>query len=103
MFLGTSSDRIGTDAGYQAYYATVSKHSKLLRTSAYMSVNYSEWDEGVNLPFGAAVELGHGFLLRYMYDGSRSHGLLDYNLDRFGVSIIWVWMEKFGVSLYGGF
>ena len=103
LFLGTSSDRIGSPEGTQAYYATVSKYLRWIRTSTYASLNYSEWDDGVNYPFGAAVEIGAGFVARYMYDGQRSHALLDYYLGQVGVSLMYVWMETFGVALYGGF
>jgi hypothetical protein len=103
LFLGTSSDRIGSPEGEQAYYATVGKRLPGVPVSAYVSVNYSEWDEGINLPFGAALELGHGFATRYMYDGQRSHALLDYSWNPLGVSLLWVWLESFGLAVHGGF
>lgn len=55
------------------------------------------------MPFGAAQELGRGFAARYMYDGVESHALLDYYHDWIGVSLMWVWLESFGVALHGGF
>jgi len=103
LFLGTSSDRIGSPEGTQAYYATASKSIPESGTTGYFSLNYSEWDEGFNLPFGAAQEIGRGFAARYMYDGQRSHALLDYYRDNVGVSLMWVWLETFGVALHGGF
>jgi hypothetical protein len=103
LFLGTSSDRIGSPEGATAYYATASRYFAGVGVSAYASLNYSEWDEGLNVPFGAAKEVGDRFALRYMYDGQRSHALADYTLDRVGVSLMWVWLEQFGVSLYAGF
>jgi hypothetical protein len=103
MFLGTSSDRIGSPEGEQAYYATASKYVPFLRTAAYASLNYSEWDDGFNIPFGAAFEIGYGLSTRYMYDGQRSHALLDYYWKNVGVSLMWVWLETLGVSFNGGF
>jgi len=103
LFLGTSSDRIGSPEGTQAYFATTSKSVPGLGTSAYLSLNYSEWDDGVNLPFGASQEIGRSFAARYMYDGQKSHALLDYYRQKVGVSLMWVWLEKFGVALHGGF
>jgi hypothetical protein len=103
LFLGTSSDRIGSPAGAQAYYATVSKSLPRLGTSAYFSLNYSEWDESYNVPFGVAQDLSHGVGVRYMYDGERSHALLDYSLEPVGVSLLWVWLEQAGVAFHGGF
>ena len=67
-------------------------------------MNYSEWDEAVNFPFGVSVETGPNAVARYMYDGQRSHGLLDvYLTDGLGVSLMAVWFERFGISLFGGF
>ena len=102
LFLGTSSDRIGSPAGEQSYFATTSKYLPLLRSSAYVSLNYSEWDDAVNVPFGGALEIGHGISARYMYDGNRSHGLIEYFRDRVGVSFMYIWFETFGISLHGG-
>jgi len=63
-----------------------------------VSLNYSEWDGGFNVPFGANVELGRGFSLQPMYDGQRSHLLLNYDRERYGVSLLWVWLEEAGLS-----
>jgi hypothetical protein len=38
-----------------------------------------------------------------MYDGQRSHVLLDHYRGNVGISLMWVWLEKFGVALHGGF
>ena len=103
LILGTSSDRIGSPEGTQAYFATVSKRLSETGTTAYFSLNYSELDDGMNFPFGAAQEIGQKFAVRYMFDGRRSHALLDYYQDRVGVSLMWVWLEQFGVALHGGF
>jgi hypothetical protein len=103
LFIGTSSDRIGSPAGKQAYYATASKYIPLLRTSVYGSLNYSEWDDGFNFPVGLGVELGKGFSVRPMFDGDRSHLLLNYFAARFGVSLIYVWLDTPGIALSVGF
>ena len=103
LFLGTSSDRIGSPEGKQSYYATAAKYLPFLRTSPYVTLNYSEWDEGFNVPFGATVELGEGFSVRPMYDGGRSHLMLNWAGGRFGASLLYVWLENFGVSVSAGF
>jgi len=103
LFVGTSSDRIGSPEGTQSYYLTVAKHHPSWPVSAYASLNYSEWDGGFNGPFGANVELGQGFSLQPMYDGQRSHLLLNYNRERYGVSLLWVWLEEAGISFNIGF
>ncbi len=103
LFLGTSSDRIGSPAGEQSYFATVSKYIPWVRTSLYGSLNYSEWDGKFNLPVGAGVELGKSFSLRPMYDGDRGHLLLNYFAAQYGVSLMYVWLETMGLSLSLGF
>jgi hypothetical protein len=102
-FLGTSSDRIGSPEGTQAYYLTVAKHVPRVRASPYVSVNYSEWDRGLNFPFGAHFDVGGGFSVQPMYDGHRTHLLGTYSTDRVSASIIWVWLERVGVAVSVGF
>lgn len=103
LFIGTSSDRIGSPEGEQAYYATASKYLPWFRSSVNVTLNYSEWDEGFNVPFGGGIEIGWGFVARYMNDGNRSHALLDYFAGRVGVSLMYVWLDRFGLALHGGF
>ena len=103
VFIGTSSDRIGSPEGAQAYYLTGAKYLPPLRTSPYVSVNYSEWDEGWNLPFGANVELGRGFSMQPMYDGHRTHLLGSFSTARFSATLVWAWLERAGVAVSVGF
>ena len=102
-FLGTSSDRIGSPEGTQAYYATFAKNLEVIPVSPYVSLNYSEWDDGFNVPFGAYIHLGHGVSLQPMYDGDRTHLLATYATGRFSVSAIWAWLEEPGVAASVGF
>ena len=103
LFLGTSSDRIGSPSGEQSYFATLSKYMPRLRASLYGSLNYSEWDGRFNFPFGAGVELGKGLSVRPMYDGDRGHIMLNYQAMQYGVSLMYVWLETMGVSFSIGF
>jgi hypothetical protein len=103
LFLGTSSDRIGSPEGTQSYYLTASKHHPSWPVSAYVSLSYSEWDGGLNVPFGAYVDVGRGFSLQPMYDGQRSHMLVNWQGERYGVSLLWVWLEEAGISFNVGF
>lgn len=98
LFLGTSSDRIGSPEGTQSYFLTAAKHLPGLPLSVYASLNWSEWDGDWNVPFGATLELPRGFSLRPMYDGHRSHLLLNVDRDAWGISLLWVWLEEAGVS-----
>ena len=103
MFIGTSSDRIGSPEGTQSYYLTTAKYLPALRTSPYVSLNYSEWDQGWNVPFGATIELGGGFSARSMYDGNRTHLLGSYATGHVSATVIWAWLERAGVALSIGF
>jgi hypothetical protein len=103
IFLGTSSDRIGSPPGTQSYFLTGAKHLWQLPLSVYASVNYSEWDEELNFPFGANVDLPLSFSLRPMYDGDRSHLLLTHYYRQWSVSLLFVWYERLGVAMSAGF
>ena len=102
VFLGTSSDRIGSPEGTQSYYATASKALGSLPVTACGTLNYSEWDEGWNVPFGAYVEVAPGLVLQPMYDGERTHALVHYARERWSASLIWAWLESAGVAVSFG-
>ena len=103
LFLGTSSDRIGSPKGTQSYYATATRHIAVLRASPYVTLNYSEWDKGWNVPFGMNVELGRGFSAQPMYDGHRTHLLGTFATERFSTTLIWAWLERVGAAVSFGF
>lgn len=103
VFLGTSSDRIGSPRGTQAYYATASKSLGSLPIAPYVTLHYGEWDENFKVPFGAHIDLVKGFWLRPMYDGERTHMTAGYSRDRFSVTALYVWLEKPGVAFSFGF
>lgn len=103
IFLGTSSDRIGSPEGTQSYFATVSKRFGASPVSGYASVNYSEWDRGFNVPFGVEVGFGDRISVRPMYDGARPHLMLNYSRERWSLSLLAVDLEHPGVSFAMGF
>ncbi len=103
VFLGTSSDRIGSPPGEQSYYMTLAKSIPELGLATYATVNYSEWDDEINFPFGATLALGRGFSVRPMYDGAETHMLLNYDMPRATISFLWVWLEEPGISVSFGF
>jgi len=103
LFLGTSSDRIGSPRGAQAYYLTTAKYLPTFRMSPYWSLNYSEWDERLNVPFGANLELGNGFSLQPMYDGHRTHLLGSWAGSNLSATIVWAWLERAGFAMSVGF
>lgn len=98
LFFGTSSDRVGSPEGEQAYFLTASKGHPEWPVSAYLSLNYSEWDDDINFPFGVEVDLSERISVRPMYDGQRTHLTLSYRADRHNVSLLWVWLERFGIA-----
>jgi hypothetical protein len=102
-FLGTSSDRIGSPEGKQAYYLTMAKNLDPIPMSVYGSLNYSEWDEGINFPFGVNLEVLPGFTVQPMYDGQRTHLLGTYSAERFSVTLIHAWLERAGIAASIGF
>ncbi len=103
VFLGTSSDRIGSPEGKQAYFLTVAKRAAWVPVSAYVALNYSEWDERFNVPFGLTGWIGQNFSVQPMFDGDRSHLMVSYARGGLGISFLWVWLEEPGVSISAGF
>jgi hypothetical protein len=104
IIFGTSSDRIGTPSG-QAYFVTFSKlavaRENGFGVAPYVSLNYSEFDRGFNVPFGASVALGPQWTLIPMYDGHRAHTTLTWSAPsgNTSLSLIAAFNKRFGLSL----
>jgi len=103
LFLGTSSDRIGSPAHTQSWYATAAKRLGSLPVAPYASVSYSEWEERLVFPFGANIDVGHGFSLQPMNDGRRPHLLASWSGERISVTAVWAWFERAGAAVSVGF
>ena len=101
--MGTSSDRIGSPKGTQSYFLTAAKRHPSWPVSGYVSLNYSEWDDEFNFPLGVEVELSERFSFRPMYDGDRTHLMLNFAGRRYAVSLLWVWYERVGLAFSVGF
>ena len=103
--LGTSSDRIGTEAGTTSVFLTAAKRwpSPRLPLSGYVSLNWSETDDGFNYPFGGTIHIGERYGIRAMYDGQRTHLLASATWNRWTLTALWVWLEHPGVALSTGF
>lgn len=99
---GTSSDRIGTPRGYQSYYITIAKSVPGSPIAPYFSINYSEFESGINFPFGANFRLDDDVTLLLMNDGRKSHALLNVHQNNLTVTLMWVWLDTFGLSISGG-
>jgi hypothetical protein len=102
-FFGTSSDRIGSPTGKRAWFVTAAKNLDPVPASVYASANYSEWDAGWNVPFGANVEVVPRVTLNPMYDGHRTHLLATYAGDNYGITLIYAWLDRAGIALSAGF
>jgi hypothetical protein len=98
LIFGTSSDRIGTPKGKQAYYITVAKQPGNLPVAPYFSINYSQTDYAFNVPFGATVQIDNHWSIMGMYDGHASHTLVTWSGKRESIQLIWAWNRRIGAS-----
>lgn len=98
--LGTSSDRIFSDEGTQAYYVTFAKSVPGTPCAPYVSINYSETDQRLNLPFGVNTRLHPQWDLLFMNDSKRNHLLLTYKQPTSNVSVMAIDLKRprFGIS-----
>jgi hypothetical protein len=103
LVLGTSSDRIGTPPGNQAYFLTISKQVQGTPLAPYVAINYSEFERGMNFPFGVNIDISPSWSLLPMNDGRKTHLLLNYRQKGYGISFMWVWLERPGLSISTGF
>ena len=97
--LGTSSDRIFSPAGTQAYFVTFAKGLPKYGLGPYVSVSYSEWERKLLFPFGLNVQLAPQWDLLGMNDGRNSHILLTYKLPSTNVSVMYIKMRHLGISV----
>lgn len=100
---GTSSDRIGTPEGNQAYFVTFAKSVPGLKAAPYLSVNYSEFAKGFNFPFGVNLALTEKLDLLAMNDGRKSHLLLTLRQPDYNISLLYIWLKRPGISVSWGF
>lgn len=102
---GTSSDRIFTPEGNQTVFVTFAKGIPNLPVAPYLSVNYSEFERGLNFPFGVNVALNEAFDFLTMNDGRRTHALLTYKTKTTNYTFMAIDLKRprFGVSIGFGF
>lgn len=101
--LGTSSDRIGSPEGNQAYFLTAGKTIPQTPLAPYVSLMWSTWDDQFNVPFGCNVQVHERIGILPMYDGAKGHLLLNYSGHGYGFSLMWIWFERAGVAVNWGF
>ena len=100
---GTSSDRIFTPEGFQAYYMTVAKSIRGTNLAPYVGVSYSEFEERLLFPAGLNVALLPEWDLLGMYDGRNTHALLTYKTESVNYSLMLIKMKHVGFSVGVGF
>ncbi|MBX3096652.1 MAG: hypothetical protein KF812_07305 [Fimbriimonadaceae bacterium] len=96
---GTSSDRIFSPAGNQAYFVTVAKKIPGTAFGPYVGASYSEWEQTVIFPFGVNVALAPEWDALYLNDGRNSHALLTYKGVGWNITLMSVRLRRFGVSV----
>lgn len=101
---GTSSDRIFTPEGNRAYYVSVAQGIEGTQLAPYVSVNYSEFENGLNFPFGVNIGLSDEVGLLPMHDGRKTHLLLTFKQPSANVTIMAVDLGRlrWGVSIGWG-
>ena len=97
--LGTSSDRIFSPKGKQAYFVTAAKGFPRYSVAPYVSLSYSQWEEKLIVPFGANFALNPTWDLLGMNDGRNSHVLLTYKMRKANFSAMLIKMRYPGTSL----
>lgn len=98
-----SSDRLGTPKGPMSYGITFAKGFQNPKIAPYISVRYSEYENGFNFPFGVNIQLNNEWSLMPMNDGRKSHVLLTYSKPSYSVSLMLIWLKHPGISFSWGF
>jgi hypothetical protein len=101
--LGTSSDRIFSPKGNQAYFATFAKSVPAWKAAPYVSIFYSEWEDRLIFPFGANFALSERWDFLPMHDGRNTHLLLTYKRESDNFTLMLIKMKHLGLSYGIGF
>jgi hypothetical protein len=101
--LGTSSDRIFSPKGEQAYYLTAAKGIPGTPLAPYVGVSWSTWEDRMLFPAGMNVALAPEWDFLQMYDGRNSHSLVTYKTERVNYTLMLVRMRHIGFSVGIGF
>jgi hypothetical protein len=100
VIFGTSSDRIFTPEGNQAFFVSFAKTIPGTPVAVYAGPSYSEFEDKFILPMGAnwVIDKEHGLLL--MYDGRRTHALVTKNFKKSNLTLMAIGLKRprLGVS-----
>jgi hypothetical protein len=100
---GVSRDRVGSTTGTYGYFVTAGKTIPRIPVSPYVSLKYSEFDEEFVIPYGATFRPIREVSLMYMNDGVEPHLLLNLMQNHWRVSLMWIMLERAGISVAFGF
>ncbi|MBL8066390.1 MAG: hypothetical protein JNM34_11110, partial [Chthonomonadaceae bacterium] len=89
--------------GPHAYYVTFAKSLSRLKMGPYVSINYSEFEQRINFPFGVNYSITPGLSAMFMNDARKSHLLMTYSKENWSVTGLLVWMKHPGISFSWGF
>ncbi len=103
VHFNTSSDRIGSPEGTQQYSITATQAIHDTPFAPYVSLTYSEWDDGFVLPFGLNYQIAPEWGLIGMNDGRRSHLLLTYSRESYYLQLGWIWLKHPAITAGWGF
>jgi hypothetical protein len=100
---GTSSDRIFSPKGEQAYYLTAAKGIPGTPLAPYVGVSWSTWEDRLLFPAGMNVALAPEWDFLQMYDGRNCHSLVTFKTARVNYTLMLVRMRHVGLSVGIGF
>lgn len=101
--IGTSSDRIFSPKGEQAYYATFAKGLHGTNLAPYVGLSWSTWEDRMLFPAGLNVAIAPQWDFLQMYDGRNCHSLLTFKTQTVNYSLMLIKMERIGLSVSIGF
>jgi hypothetical protein len=101
--LGTSSDRIFSPKGEQAYYLTAAKGIPGTPVAPYVGLSWSTWEDKLLLPAGVNVALAPAWDFLQMYDGRNCHSLVTFKTAKVNYTLMLVRMRHIGLSVGIGF
>jgi hypothetical protein len=101
--MNTSSDRIGSPSGTQQYSIVVAKSLPGSNYAPYVGLTYSEFNDGLVVPWGVSYRFSPEWNLIFMNDGRNSHALATFSAKDWYGQIGWVWFRRMAVTVGWGF
>lgn len=102
VHMNTSSDRIGSPKGTQQYSFVVSKSLAQKEIAPYAGLTYSEFNDGLVVPWGLSYRFSPEWNLIFMNDGRNSHALATFSAKNWYGQVGLVWMRRLAVTVGWG-